>query len=131
MKSLISEQEKLRIRSMHINEKYSLLKEEDQFDDLMPIPLETIKKDDGTPKVDGTVSTCAAAPELKTLADEGKFRTWVKTTYPNNAVSGIKLSDKRWKNPPTVFCNKALANLWKSVEPTSKQTYGQLYITKK
>ena len=47
MKSLISEQEKLRIRSMHINEKYSLLKEEGQFDDLMPIPLETIKKDMG------------------------------------------------------------------------------------
>jgi hypothetical protein len=128
MKSLISEQEKLRIRSMHINEKYSLLKEEGQFDDLMPIPLETIKKDDGTPKVDGTVSTCAVAPELKTLVDEGKFRTWVKTTYPNNAVSGIKLSDKRWKNPPTVFCNKALANLWKSIEPTSKETYGQLYV---
>ena len=128
MKSLISEQEKLRIRSMHINEKYSLLKEEGQFDDLMPIPLETIQQGGGTPKVDGTVSTCAAAPELKTLVDEGKFRTWVKTTYPNNAVSGIKLSDKRWKNPPTVFCNKALANLWKSIEPTSKETYGQLYV---
>ena len=133
MKSLISEQEKLRIRSMHINEKISLLKEENGFDDLEPIPLETIKKDDGTQKVDGSqqVSTCAVAPELKTLEDEGKFRTWVKTTYPNNVVSGVKLSDKRWKNPPTVFCNKALANLWKSVEPTSKQTYGQLYITKK
>jgi len=133
MKSLISEQEKLRIRSMHINEKISLLKEEGEFFDLLPIPLETIKKDDGTPKpeekkAEVQVSTCVVAPELKSLADEGKFRTWVKTTYANNAVSGIKLSDKRWKNPPTVFCNKALANLWKSIEPTSKKTYGQLYV---
>ena len=69
--------------------------------------------------------------ELKTLEDEGKFRTWVKTTYANNAVSGIKLSDPRWKNPPTKFCNNALGKLWKSIEPTTKQTYGQLYLTKK
>jgi hypothetical protein len=135
MKSLISEQEKLRIRSMHINERISLLKEDaSRFDDLEPIPLETVQQAGGTQQAAGsstTVSTCAAAPELKTIEDEGKFRTWVKATYANNAVSGIKLSDKRWKNPPTVFCNKALANLWKSVEPTSKQTYGQLYLTKK
>jgi hypothetical protein len=135
MKSLISEQEKLRIRSMHINERISLLKEADgDFFDLLPIPQETIAQAGGTQQAAGsstTVSTCAAAPELKTIEDEGKFRTWVKATYANNAVSGIKLSDKRWKNPPTVFCNKALANLWKSVEPTSKQTYGQLYLTKK
>jgi len=130
MKSLISEQEKLRIRSMHINEKISLLKEEGEFFDLLPIDPASIKKDDGTPKPEEQkqVSTCAVAPELKTLVDEGKFRTWVKTTYPNNLVSGIKLSDKRWKNPPTVFCNKALGNLWKSIEPTSKETYGQLYV---
>ena len=130
MKSLISEQEKLRIRSMHINEKISLLKEGGEFFDLDPIPLETFQQGSGTQQ-DGTtttVSTCAAAPELKSIADEGKFRTWVKATYANNAVSGIKLSDKRWKNPPTVFCNKALANLWKSIEPTSKETYGQLYV---
>jgi hypothetical protein len=132
MKSLISEQEKLRIRSMHINERISLLKEDDsKFDDLMAIPLETITQAGGTQQAAGsstTVSTCAAAPELKTIEDEGKFRTWVKSTYANNAVSGIKLSDKRWKNPPTVFCNKALANLWKSIEPVSKETYGQLYV---
>lgn len=130
MKSLLTEEEKLRIRSMHINEKYSLIKEDGKFFDLDPIDMSTIKKDDGTPKPEEEkqVSTCTAAPELKTLADEGKFRTWVKTTYANNAVSGIKLSDKRWKNPPTVFCNKALANLWKSIEPTSKETYGQLYV---
>ena len=130
MKSLISEQEKLRIRSMHINEKISLLKEGGEFFDLEPIPLETVQQGGGTQQ-DGTtttVSTCAAAPELKSIADEGKFRTWVKSAYANNAVSGIKLSDKRWKNPPTVFCNKALANLWKSIEPTSKETYGQLYV---
>ena len=131
MKSLITEKEKLRIRSMHINEKFSLLKEQGEFFDLLPIDPSTIKKDDGTQQVNTQVSTCVAAPELKTLEDEGKFRTWVKTTYANNAVSGIKLSDPRWKNPPTKFCNTALANLWKSVEPTTKQTYGQLYLTKK
>jgi hypothetical protein len=130
MKSLISEQEKLRIRSMHINEKISLLKEGGEFFDLDPIPLATFQQGSGTQQggTTTTVSTCAAAPELKSIADEGKFRTWVKATYANNAVSGIKLSDKRWKNPPTVFCNKALANLWKSIEPTSKETYGQLYV---
>jgi hypothetical protein len=130
MKSLISEQEKLRIRSMHINEKISLLKEEGEFFDLLPIPLETAQQGGGTQQAGTTttVSTCAAAPELKSIEDEGKFRTWVKSTYANNAVSGIKLSDKRWKNPPTVFCNKALANLWKSIEPVSKKTYGQLYV---
>ena len=130
MKSLISEQEKLRIRSMHINEKISLLKEEGEFFDLLPIPLETAQQGGGTQQAGTTttVSTCAAAPELKSIEDEGKFRTWVKSTYANNAVSGIKLSDKRWKNPPTVFCNKALSNLWKSIEPVSKKTYGQLYV---
>jgi hypothetical protein len=35
MKSLITEKEKLRIRSMHINEKHSLLKE-GEFFDLLP-----------------------------------------------------------------------------------------------
>jgi hypothetical protein len=131
MKSLISEQEKLRIRSMHINERISLLKEAGgEFFDLEPIPLGSAQQAGGTQQanVTTTVSTCAAAPELKTIEDEGKFRTWVKSTYANNAVSGIKLSDKRWKNPPTVFCNKALGNLWKSIEPTSKETYGQLYV---
>lgn len=129
MKSLITEKEKLRIRSMHTNEKFSLLKEGGEFFDLLPIDPSTIQT--VSDKVNTEVSTCVAAPELKTLEDEGKFRTWVKTTYANNAVSGIKLSDPRWKNPPTKFCNKALANLWKSVEPTTKQTYGQLYLTKK
>ena len=129
MKSLITEKEKLRIRSMHINEKFSLLKEQGEFFDLSPIDPSTIQT--VSDEVNTEVSTCVAAPELKTLEDEGKFRTWVKTTYANNAVSGIKLSDPRWKNPPTKFCNKALANLWKSVEPTTKQTYGQLYLTKK
>ena len=127
MKSLITEKEKLRIRSMHTNEKFSLLKE-GEFFDLLPIDPNTIQTG---PQVSTQVSTCVAAPELKTLEDEGKFRTWVKTTYPNNAVSGIKLSDKRWKNPPTVFCNSKLGILWKTVEPKTKQTYGQLYLTKK
>ena len=131
MKSLITEKEKLRIRSMHINEKFSLLKEQGEFFDLLPIDPSTIKKDDGTQQVNTQVSTCVAAPELKTLEDEGKFRTWVKTTYANNVVNGVKLSDPRWKNPPTKFCNNALGKLWKSVEPTTKQTYGQLYLTKK
>ena len=129
MKSLITEEEKLRIRSMHINEKFSLLKEQGEFFDLSPIDPSTIQT--VSDEVNTEVSTCVAAPELKTLEDEGKFRTWVKTTYANNVVSKIKLSDPRWKNPPTKFCNKALANLWKSVEPTTKQTYGQLYLTKK
>ena len=130
MKSLISEQEKLRIRSMHINEKISLLKEEGEFFDLLPIDPASIKKDDGTPKPEEQkqVSTCLKAPELKTLADEGKFRTWVKTTYPNNMVSRVKLSSPDWKNPPTKFCNSALGNLWTAKEPISKETYGQLYL---
>lgn len=129
MKSLITEKEKLRIRSMHINEKHSLLKE-GEFFDLLPIDPSTIKKDDGTlkPEEQKQVSTCLKAPELKTLADEGKFRTWVKTTYANNMVNGVKLSDKRWVNPPTKFCNTALGNLWTAKEPISKETYGQLYV---
>ena len=127
MKSLITEKEKLRIRSMHTNEKFSLLKE-GEFFDLLPIDPNTIQTG---PQVSTQVSTCVAAPELKTLEDEGKFRTWVKTTYANNVVSKIKLSDPRWKNPPTVFCNSKLGILWKTVEPKSKQTYGQLYLTKK
>ena len=128
MKSLITEKEKLRIRSMHINEKFSLLKEQGEFFDLLPIDPSTIKKDDGTQQVSTQVSTCKAAPELKTLADEGKFRTWVKTTYPKNVVSGVKLSSPDWKNPPTKFCNTALGNLWKAKEPASTETYGQLYL---
>ena len=128
MKSLITEKEKLRIRSMHINEKFSLLKEQGEFFDLLPIDPSTIKTDDGTQQVSTQVSTCKAAPELKTLADEGKFRTWVKTTYPNNVVSGVKLSSPDWKNPPTKFCNTALGNLWKAKGPTSTETYGQLYL---
>ena len=128
MKSLITEREKLRIRSMHINEKFSLLKEGGEFFDLLPIDPGTIQTGE---QVSTEVSTCVAAPELKTLEDEGNFRTWVKTTYPNNMVSGVKLSDKRWVNPPTKFCNSALGNLWTAKEPTSKQTYGQLYLTKK
>ena len=131
MKSLITEKEKLRIRSMHINEKFSLLKEQGEFFDLLPIDQSTIKKDDGTQQVSTQVSTCKAAPELKTLADEGKFRTWVKTTYPDVVVSGVKLGNSAWKNPPTVFCNSKLGILWKSVDPITKQTYGQLYLTKK
>jgi hypothetical protein len=129
MKSLITEKEKLRIRSMHINEKHSLLKE-GEFFDLLPIDPSTIKTNDGTPKPEEQkqVSTCLKAPELKTLADEGKFRTWVKTTYPNNAVSGVKLGNSAWKNPPTVFCNSKLGILWTTKEPISKETYGQLYL---
>jgi hypothetical protein len=129
MKSLITEKEKLRIRSMHTNEKFSLLKEGGEFFDLLPIDPSTIQT--VSDEVNTEVSTCVAAPELKTLEDEGKFRTWVKTTYANNVVNGVKLSDPRWKNPPTKFCNNALGKLWKSVEPTTKQTYGQLYLTKK
>ena len=128
MKSLITEKEKLRIRSMHINEKFSLLKEQGEFFDLLPIDPSTIKIADGTQQVSTQVSTCKAAPELKTLADEGKFRTWVKTTYPKNVVSGVKLSSPDWKNPPTKFCNTALGNLWKAKEPASTETYGQLYL---
>ena len=127
MKSLITEKEKLRIRSMHINEKHSLLKE-GEFFDLLPIDPSTIKTNDGTQQVNTQVSTCLKAPELKTLADEGKFRTWVKTTYANNVVSGVKLSSPDWKNPPTKFCNTALGNLWTTKEPISKETYGQLYV---
>ena len=131
MKSLITENEKQRIRLMHINQKHKLLKEQVQFDDLYEIDPSTIKIADGTQQVSTQVSTCKAAPELKTLADEGKFRTWVKTTYPDVVVSGVKLGNSAWKNPPTVFCNSKLGILWKSVDPITKQTYGQLYLTKK
>ena len=126
MKSLLTEQEKQRIRSLHTNRKLNLLKEAGEFFDLEPIDLASLTTTSST--VAATASTCATAPELKTLADEGKFRTWVKATYPNNVVSGVKLSDKRWKNPPTVFCNKALGTLWAAIEPTSKESYGKLYL---
>jgi hypothetical protein len=43
MKSLLTEEEKLRIRSMHINEKYSLLKEEGEFFDLDPLDASAAK----------------------------------------------------------------------------------------
>lgn len=43
MKSLLTEEEKLRIRSMHINEKYSLLKEDGQFFDLDPLDASAAK----------------------------------------------------------------------------------------
>jgi hypothetical protein len=43
MKSLLTEEEKLRIRSMHINEKYSLLKEEGEFFDLDPLDVSAAK----------------------------------------------------------------------------------------
>jgi hypothetical protein len=73
MKSLLTEEEKLRIRSMHINEKFSLLKE--QFDDLMPIDT-TVVSSDTTATVDTGGSTLGQS-EVKS------FQDWLDTNKVN------------------------------------------------
>lgn len=78
MKSLITEKEKLRIRSMHNNEKFSLLKEQGEFFDLLPIPSTTIKKDDGT------IETTVTADAPKTGTPEAKaFQDWMDANKVN------------------------------------------------
>jgi hypothetical protein len=74
MKSLITEREKLRIRSMHINEKFSLLKEDDGFFDLMQIPPETIATTPITAPVDAPKT---GTPEAKA------FQDWMDVNHVN------------------------------------------------
>jgi len=77
MKSLITEEEKLRIRSMHINEKFSLLKEQGQFDDLFPIPDPSTVTTPITP-------TNAPADAPKTGTPEAKaFQDWMDANKVN------------------------------------------------
>jgi hypothetical protein len=77
MKSLLTEKEKLRIRSMHINEKYLLLKEDDQFDDLMPIDPTVVTSTT-------TIATTVTAGEPKTGTPEAKaFQDWMDANKVN------------------------------------------------
>jgi len=76
MKSLITEKEKLRIRSMHINEKHSLLKEQGEFFDLLPIP--------STNASTATIETTVTAGEPKTGTPEAKaFHDWMDANKVN------------------------------------------------
>ena len=77
MKSLITENEKLRIRSMHISERLSLLKEDDNvFSDLFPIPQ-------GTAAVE-VASTTVTADLPKPYSPEAKaFHTWLDANKVN------------------------------------------------
>lgn len=88
MKSLITEEEKLRIRSMHINERISLLKEDNGFDDLLPIP------DPTTP----TTPTTVAADVPKTGTPEAKaFHDWMDANHQNWNPDNPSLNWKRTK----------------------------------
>jgi len=76
MKSLITEKEKLRIRSMHINEKFSLLKEQGEFFDLLPI--------DPTTASIVTTPITAPADAPKTGTPEAKaFQDWMDVNHVN------------------------------------------------
>jgi hypothetical protein len=87
MKSLLTEEEKLRIRSMHINEKYSLLKEDGGFDDLLPIDLTTAS----------TVTT-VAADVPKTGTPEAKaFHDWMDANKENWNPDNPSLNWKKTK----------------------------------
>jgi hypothetical protein len=88
MKSLITENEKQRIRLMHINQKHKLLKEQTQFDDLLEIPPTdaTIVK---------TPITATAADAPKTGTPEAKaFQDWLDANKVNWNPS---VPDKNWK----------------------------------
>jgi hypothetical protein len=87
MKSLITENEKQRIRLMHINQKHKLLKEQDQFDDLIPI--------DPTVVTSTTTITATAADVPKTGTPEAKaFHDWMDANKVNWNPS---VPDKNWK----------------------------------
>ena len=89
MKSLITENEKLRIRSMHISERLSLLKEDDTvFADLLPIPQ-------GTAAVE-VVSTTVTAGEPKTGTPEAKaFHDWLDANKEDWNTTNQKLNWKK------------------------------------
>ena len=84
MKSLITEKEKLRIRSMHINEKFSLLKEQGEFFDLLPIPPSTSVEVASTPVTVGEPKT--GTPEAKAFHDwlDANKENWNKTNQKLN-----------------------------------------------
>ena len=93
MKSLISEQEKLRIRSMHINEKYSLLKEDGTFFDLDPI-----SSVDATTPTTPTTPTTVAADVPKTGTPEAKaFHDWMDANKENWNPDNPSLNWKKTK----------------------------------
>jgi hypothetical protein len=89
MKSLITEEEKLRIRSMHINEKRSLLKEEGFFDLLeIPINQTTI----------ATTPITATADAPKTGTPEAKaFHDWMDANKVNWNPENPELNWKKTK----------------------------------
>ena len=77
MKSLITENEKQRIRLMHINQKHKLLKEQDQFDDLMPIDPTVVTSTT-------TIATTVTAGVPKTGTPEAKaFHDWMDANKVN------------------------------------------------
>jgi hypothetical protein len=88
MKSLITEEEKLRIRSMHINEKYSLLKEEGGFDDLLPIDLTTAS----TVKTATDVTTATADTPKSGTPEAKAFQDWLDVNKVNWNPSNPKLN---------------------------------------
>jgi hypothetical protein len=78
MKSLITENEKQRIRLMHINQKHKLLKEQTQFDDLLEIPPTT----DATAATAATTATSTPADVPKTNTPEAKaFHDWMDANH--------------------------------------------------
>jgi len=88
MKSLITEREKLRIRSMHINEKFSLLKEGGEFFDLLPIDPGTI----------ATTPINATADVPKTGTPEAKaFHDWLDANKVNWNPDNPSLNWKKTK----------------------------------
>lgn len=77
MKSLITENEKQRIRLMHINKKHSLLKEQGEFFDLLPIPPTTV-----TDATAATTVTSTPADVPKTNTPEAKaFHDWMDANH--------------------------------------------------
>lgn len=78
MKSLITENEKQRIRLMHINQKHKLLKEQVQFDDLYEIDPTTATT------VTTPIIAQAAADAPKTGTPEAKaFQDWLDANKVN------------------------------------------------
>lgn len=90
MKSLLTEEEKLRIRSMHINEKYSLLKEEGEFFDLEPLDASTAKPAE-QPAQGATGVPKTGTPEAKA------FHDWLDANKENWNPGNPSLNWKKTK----------------------------------
>jgi hypothetical protein len=87
MKSLLTEEEKLRIRSMHINEKFSLLKEEGEFFDLLPIDPSTVKQDGGT-----QTNNQASGADTLGGSEVKPFQDWLDANKANWNPTNPKLN---------------------------------------